>query len=246
MRQSTPVIWLFVQKLIHGNSKPPKLTLFCWDNGWTLFHNMYENSTLCTKWFVHQANATAAFIVHQANAAEPCIVHQGNVVEHFGSYIMNNGVHSRGITPPSITGEFPIPRAEASNAESVRHGVSWRQHAPLVSSYSMHTISSKFNSNWARAPLIDVHKTTPFGPDNIWEPSDDKFLLHARSSVDQITDIFSITRTHWVKMNDIKSVNNIRDKFSCHCEAVFNERCIVHPLLIYSNDLSKSVAIILT
>ena len=54
---------------------------------------MYENSTLCTKWFVQQANATGSFIVHQANAAGAFIVHQGNVVEHFGSYEQQNGVH---------------------------------------------------------------------------------------------------------------------------------------------------------
>ena len=54
---------------------------------WTPFHSMYENSTLCTNWFVHEANTTGAFIVHQGNAAGACIVHQGNVVEHFGSYI---------------------------------------------------------------------------------------------------------------------------------------------------------------
>ena len=53
-------------------------------SGWTPFHPMYENSTLCTKWFVHKANAAGAFIVHQ-----------GNIVEHFGSYIKWNGVHSR-------------------------------------------------------------------------------------------------------------------------------------------------------
>ena len=56
-------------------------------SGWTPFHPMYENSTLCTKWFVHQANTAGTFIVHQANAAGAFIVHQGNVVEHFGSYI---------------------------------------------------------------------------------------------------------------------------------------------------------------
>ena len=50
-------------------------------SGWTPFHSMYENSTLCTKWFVHQANAAGTFIVHQANAAGAFIVHQGNVVE---------------------------------------------------------------------------------------------------------------------------------------------------------------------
>ena len=54
---------------------------------WTPFHSMYENSTLCRNWFVHQANTTGAFIVHQGNAAGAFIVHQGNVVEHFGSYI---------------------------------------------------------------------------------------------------------------------------------------------------------------
>ena len=58
---------------------------------WTPFHPMYENSTLCTNWFVHQANTTGAFIVHQANAAGAFIVHQGNVVEHFGSYIKHCG-----------------------------------------------------------------------------------------------------------------------------------------------------------
>ena len=52
---------------------------------WTPFHSMYENPTLCTNWFVHQANTTGAFIVHQAAGA--FILHQGNVVEHFGSYI---------------------------------------------------------------------------------------------------------------------------------------------------------------
>ena len=55
--------------------------------GELLFHHMYENSTLGTKWFVHQENATGAFIVHHANAAGAFIVHQGNVLEHFGSYI---------------------------------------------------------------------------------------------------------------------------------------------------------------
>ena len=60
---------------------------------WTPFHFMYENSTLCTNCFVHQANTAVAFIVHQANAAGAFIVHQGNVVEHFGSYIKRNGVH---------------------------------------------------------------------------------------------------------------------------------------------------------
>ena len=62
----------------------------CFDiyhSGWTPFHPMYENSTLCTKRFVHRANAAGTFIVHQANAAGAFIVHQGNVVEHFGSYI---------------------------------------------------------------------------------------------------------------------------------------------------------------
>ena len=54
---------------------------------WTPFHSIYENSTLCTNWFVHQANTAGAFIVHQANAAGTFIVHQGNVAEHFGSYI---------------------------------------------------------------------------------------------------------------------------------------------------------------
>ena len=54
---------------------------------WTLFHSMYENSTLCTNWFVHQANTAGAFIVHQANATGTFIVHQGSFVEHFGSYI---------------------------------------------------------------------------------------------------------------------------------------------------------------
>ena len=54
---------------------------------WTPFHSMYENFTLCTNWFVHQANTAGAFSVHQANAAGTFIVHQGNVVEHFGSYI---------------------------------------------------------------------------------------------------------------------------------------------------------------
>ena len=29
-------------------------------SGWTLFHLMYKNSTLCTKWFAHQANAAGA------------------------------------------------------------------------------------------------------------------------------------------------------------------------------------------
>ena len=56
-------------------------------SGWTPFHPMYENSTLCAKRFVHRANAAGTFIVHQANAAGAFIVHQGNVVEHFGSYI---------------------------------------------------------------------------------------------------------------------------------------------------------------
>ena len=46
---------------------------------------MYENSTLCMNWFVHQANTAGAFIVHQGKAAGAFIVHQGNVVEHFGS-----------------------------------------------------------------------------------------------------------------------------------------------------------------
>ena len=64
-------------------------------SGWTPFHSIYENFTLCTKWFVHQTNATGAFIVHKANAAGAFIVHQGNVVEHFGSYIKQNGVHPR-------------------------------------------------------------------------------------------------------------------------------------------------------
>ena len=62
------------------------LTHIC-HGGWTPFHPMYENSTLCTKRFVHQANAAGTFIVHQANAAGAFIVHQGNAVEHFGSYI---------------------------------------------------------------------------------------------------------------------------------------------------------------
>ena len=48
---------------------------------------MYESSTLCMNWLVHQANTAGAFVVHQANAAGAFIVHQGNVVEHFGSYI---------------------------------------------------------------------------------------------------------------------------------------------------------------
>ena len=56
-------------------------------SGWTPFHPMCENSTSCTKWLVHQANAAAGFIVHQANVAGAFIVHQGNVVEHFRSYI---------------------------------------------------------------------------------------------------------------------------------------------------------------
>ena len=47
----------------------------------------YENSTLCTNWFVHHANTTGAFIVHHVNTAGAFIVHQGNAVEHFGSYI---------------------------------------------------------------------------------------------------------------------------------------------------------------
>ena len=54
---------------------------------WTPFHSMYENSTLCTNWFVHQANTAGAFIVHQGNVTGAFIVHQGNVAEHFGSYI---------------------------------------------------------------------------------------------------------------------------------------------------------------
>ena len=48
---------------------------------------MHENYTLCTNWFVHQANAAGVFIVHLGNTAGAFIVHQGNVVEHFGSYI---------------------------------------------------------------------------------------------------------------------------------------------------------------
>ena len=57
-------------------------------HGWTPFYLMYENSTLCTKCCVHQANAAGAFTIHQANAAGTCImVHQRNVAEHFGSYI---------------------------------------------------------------------------------------------------------------------------------------------------------------
>ena len=61
----------------------------------TPFHIMYEKSTLCTKLFVHQANAAGVFIVYQANAAGAFIVRQGNVVEHSGSYIKWNGVHPR-------------------------------------------------------------------------------------------------------------------------------------------------------
>ena len=76
-----------------------KLTIIGSDNHtvWTPFHFMYENSTLCTNWFVHQANTAGAFIVHQANAAGAFIVHQGNVVEHLGSYIKRNGVHPQWI-----------------------------------------------------------------------------------------------------------------------------------------------------
>ena len=48
------------------------------NSGWTLFHPMYENF-LCTKWFVHQANAAKAFIIHQANPTGAFIVHQGNI-----------------------------------------------------------------------------------------------------------------------------------------------------------------------
>ena len=36
---------------------------------------LYENSTLCKKSFVHQANPAGTFIVHQANAAGAFIVH---------------------------------------------------------------------------------------------------------------------------------------------------------------------------
>ena len=68
-------------------------------SGWTPFHPMYENSTLCTKWFVHQANTAGTFIVHQANATGAFIVHQGNDVEHIGSYIAwQNGVYPRWLT----------------------------------------------------------------------------------------------------------------------------------------------------
>ena len=48
---------------------------------------MYENSTFCTNWLVHQANTAGTFIVHQANNAGAFIVHEGHVVEHFESYI---------------------------------------------------------------------------------------------------------------------------------------------------------------
>ena len=40
----------------------PKPKPECASKMWTPFHPMYKNSTLCTKWFVHQANATGAFI----------------------------------------------------------------------------------------------------------------------------------------------------------------------------------------
>ena len=74
---------------------------------WTPFHSMYENSTLCTNWFVHQANTAGAFIVHQANAAGVFIVHQGNVVEHFGWYIKRNGVHPQWKCRQSIPLHLP-------------------------------------------------------------------------------------------------------------------------------------------
>ena len=38
-------------------------------SGITLFHLMCENSTLCTKWFIHWVNAAGTFIRQQANAA---------------------------------------------------------------------------------------------------------------------------------------------------------------------------------
>ena len=68
----------------HYHTRVPHKIILPRHSGWTQFHPMYENSTLCTKWFVHQANTAGAFIVHQANATEALIVHQGNGVEHFG------------------------------------------------------------------------------------------------------------------------------------------------------------------
>ena len=38
-------------------------------------HSGFENSTLCTKWFLHQVNATGAVIVHQTNAGGVSILH---------------------------------------------------------------------------------------------------------------------------------------------------------------------------
>ena len=41
----------------------------CWllyHSGWTTFHPVHKTPTLCTKWFVHQANAAGAFIVNSS------------------------------------------------------------------------------------------------------------------------------------------------------------------------------------
>ena len=69
---------------------------------WTPFHSMYEKSTLCTNWFVHQANTAGTFIVHQANVAGAFIVHGGNVVEHFESYIKSGTEFTH-----SVNGQSP-------------------------------------------------------------------------------------------------------------------------------------------
>ena len=83
-----PPTWLRVAITLKKPPAPPMwMPQDITHSVWTPFHSMYENSTLCTNWFVHQANTTGAFIVHQGNAAGTFIVHQENDMEHFRSYI---------------------------------------------------------------------------------------------------------------------------------------------------------------
>ena len=84
---------------------------------WTPFHSMYENSTLCTNWFIHQANTAGAFILHQGNAAGAFIVHQGNVVEHFRSYIK-----AERSSPTNTTGAFIVHQGNAAGAFIIHQG----------------------------------------------------------------------------------------------------------------------------
>ena len=113
----------FHENKVHWNYSWISITVMLHDHsGWTPFHPMYENSTLCTKWFVHQANTAGTFIVHQANAAGAFIVHQGNVVEHSGSYIKQNGGSSTVmiVVPYQITGNSTV-RSTSNIKEDIKY-----------------------------------------------------------------------------------------------------------------------------